>query len=253
MMMRLAWLPALLVLAGPALAEHPAECMVAQHQVDHIFPLPSVAHAIAGKKLVILVLGAGSSILPGSSGAKNAYPARLQVALSQALPGVDVQVVTDVKSRRTAAEMVKNLSQALSENKPALMIWQTGTVDAMQAVDPDQFSQALDQGINIARSAGADVILVNAQYSPRTESMIALATYVENMNWVALQHEVPLFDRYDVMRLWADLGTFDFTSATNKLDTAQRVHDCIGRLLSDLVIEAAKPGAPQTDGGLLAK
>ena len=253
MMKRLAWLPALLVLAGPALAEHPAECMVAQHQVDHIFPLPSVAHAIGGKKLVILVLGAGSSILPGSNGAKNAYPARLQVALSQALPGVDVQIITDVKSRRTAAEMVKNLSQALSDAKPALMIWQTGTVDAMQAVDADQFSQALDQGINLARSAGADVILVNAQYSPRTESMIALATYVENMNWVALQHEVPLFDRYDVMRLWADLGTFDFTNATNKLDMAQRVHDCIGRLLSDLVVEAAKAGGSQTNGGAQVK
>ena len=27
------------------------------------------------------------------------------------------------------------------------MVWQTGTVDAMQAIDPDQFSAALDQGI----------------------------------------------------------------------------------------------------------
>ena len=58
---------------------------------------------------------------------------------------------------------------ALAAAKPALVVWQTGTVDAMQSVDPDQFSAALDQGINIARSAGADVVLVNAQYSPRTE------------------------------------------------------------------------------------
>ena len=83
-------------------------------------------------------------------------------------------MTTDVKARRTAAEMVQTLLPALAAAKPALMVWQTGTVDAMQAVDADQFSQALDQGINIARSAGADVVLVNAQYSPRTESMIAL-------------------------------------------------------------------------------
>ena len=129
------------------------------------------------------------------------------------------------------------------------MVWQTGTVDAMQSIDPDQFSAALDHGISIARSAGADVVLVNAQYSPRTESMIALGTYAENMRWVALQQEVPLFDRFSIMKLWADLGTFDLYSATKKLDIAERVHDCIGRLLADLVIEAAKPDEPHAEGG----
>ena len=59
---------------------------------------------------------------------------------------------------------------------------------------------------------------------------------------------VPLFDRFAIMKLWAELGTFDFTTATNKLDMAQHVHDCIGRLLADLVVEAAKPGGPQANG-----
>jgi hypothetical protein len=64
----------------------------------------------------------------------------------------------------------------------------------MQSIDTDQFRAALDRGINIARSAGADVVLINAQYSPRTESMIALGAYAGNRRWVALQQEVPLFD-----------------------------------------------------------
>lgn len=129
------------------------------------------------------------------------------------------------------------------------MVWQTGTMDAMQAIDPEQFSQALDKGINIARSAGADVVSINAQYSPRTKSMIALGTYTENLRWVAVQQEAPLFDRFSIMKLWADLGTFDLYSATKKLDMAQRVHDCIGRLLADLVIDAAKLNEPPSGGG----
>jgi hypothetical protein len=137
----------------------------------------------------------------------------------------------------------------LAINKPALVVWQTGTVDAMQGIDPDQFSQALDKGINIARSAGADVVFINPQYSPRTESMIALGTYAENMRWVALQQEVPLFDRFSIMKVWSDLGTFDLNSATKKLDMAERVHDCIGRLLADLVIESAKSRAPPAEVG----
>ena len=239
---------ALLVLAGPAWAELPAQCGVAAHLVETSYPLPKVKRALAEKKLNILVVGAGSSQLPGANGAKNAYPARLQQALSDQLPGVEVKVATDIKASRTAAEMVKALPADLSAAKPALLVWQTGTTDAMRAVDPDQFSQALDQGINIARRAGADVVLVNAQYSPRTESMIALSTYSEDMRWVALQQEVPLFDRFSIMRLWSDLGTFDLYSATKKLDIAERVHDCIGRLLADLVIAAAKPEGPPTNG-----
>jgi hypothetical protein len=144
--------------------------------------------------------------------------------------------------------MVKGLPAILRSAKPALLVWQTGTVDAMLGVDPDQFSQALDKGVKTARSAGADVILINAQYSPRTESMIALGTYVEDMRWVALQQEVPLFDRFSIMKLWGELGTFDLNSATKKLDIAERVHDCIGRLLADMVIAAAKSEEPPTNG-----
>ena len=248
MMKRAALLSALLSVATPALAEHPAECRVAEHQVDNVFPLHNTARAIAAKHLQIFVLGAGSSSLPGPNGAKTAYPARLQAVLSEKLPGVEVKLATDVKSKRTAPEMLKVLAASLAANKPTLLIWQTGTNDAMQSVDMDQFTAALDRGINTAQSAGADVILVNAQYSPRTESMIPLGTYAENMRWVALQHEVPLFDRFSIMKVWSDLGTFDLYSATKKLDIAEHVHDCIGRLLADLVLEAAKTTAPQNGG-----
>ena len=85
-----------------------------------------MTRAIAAKQLDILVVGAGSSLLPGPAGIKNAYPARLQAALAELLPGVTVNVTTDVMARRTAAQMVKSLRPALVTNKPALMIWQTG-------------------------------------------------------------------------------------------------------------------------------
>jgi hypothetical protein len=244
MIKRLALLIAGLAWACPVLAAPPAECVVAQSQLEKVFPLRNVARAVAAKKLNVLVVGSGSSTLPGPNGATTAYPARLQKALSDALPGVAVKVTAEVKSRRTAASMLKTLKGALTAAKPALVIWQAGTVDAMQAVDTDDFSAQLTQGIAMARAAGADVILVNSQYSPRTESMIALSTYIDDMRWVALQHEIPLFDRFEIMKLWADLGTFDFTSAKDKLAVAGRVHNCIGLLLADLIVGAAKLNGP---------
>jgi hypothetical protein len=239
-----AWLSAALLLAGPALAEAPAECLIEENRSSHIIALPQVAKAIAARRLDILVLGTGSSGLTGPAGGKSAWPARLQAVLVEALPDVAVKVSADVKSGRTAATMLGALPKALAAAKPALLIWQTGTVDAMQAVSPDHFGEVLEEGIAQAASAGADTVLVNAQYSPRTESMIALGTYADTMRWVALQREIPVFDRFGVMRRWADLGTFQLTGAANKLDTAMRVHDCIGRLLADLILEAARTGAP---------
>jgi hypothetical protein len=238
---------AVLVLAAPALtfaAEDPGDCRVAEPMLEVSFPLPKVAKALAGKKLDVLVIGAGSSVLPGVNGARDAYPARLQKALAEKLPGVTAKVATDVKLRRTAADMVATMPAVLAANKPVLVVWQTGTVDAMLGVDPDNFSAAVYKGVNTVHAAGADIILVNAQYSPRTESMIALNTYIDDMRWVALQQEIPLFDRFGIMKLWTELGTFDFSSPTKALDTAERVHDCIGRLLASLVVEATKPVEP---------
>lgn len=244
-MIRSSFLLALLILAEPAasapIATQPSQCRVAANLIKPTFRLRLVARALADNRLQILVIGAGSSLLPGSTGSKNAYPARLQNALSEKLPGIDVKVATDVKPRRNTVEMVKSLPQALATTKPTLVVWGIGAADAIQGSDPDRFSRALEEGIHLARSAGADVVFINPQYSPRTESMIPLATYTEEMRWVSLQQEVLLFDRYSVMKLWADLGTFDLNSATKKLDVAERIHDCIGRLLADLVLEAAKP------------
>lgn len=219
-------------------ATEPDTCGLTDAEVGTNFLLPRATKAIAEThRLDVLVMGAGSSILPGPKGTEMAYPARLQAALAAKLPGIAVTVSTNVGSRRTAGDMVRLLPASL-EAKPALMIWQTGTVDAMFGVDPDLFGDTLDRGIRLAHDAGTDVVLLNMQYSPRTESMIALGNYAEAMRWVALQREVPLFDRFGVMRQWSELGTFDLRSATNKLDTARRVHDCIGRLLADFLLES---------------
>jgi hypothetical protein len=81
--------------------------------------------------------------------------------------------------------------------------------------------------------------LMNMQYSPRTELMIAVGTYAENMRVAAQQSDVPLFDRLNVMKHWSETGIFDFSSPSPG-HVAEQVHDCIGRLLADLIIDSAQ-------------
>jgi hypothetical protein len=69
--------------------------------------------------------------------------------------------------------------------------------------------------------------------------MIDAPQYAEAMRFVALQHEVSLFDRFSIMRHWGELGVFDRNEATKKFDTAAQVHNCIGGLLAGLILEGA--------------
>jgi len=223
-----------------AVAAEDSDCGVAAHLVTADFPLPRVAAAIANKELNIVVVGSASSQLSAPNGKPEAYPSRLETALAKQLPGVKVKVVTYAKPRTTADVMEKDIEQIIATDKPALVVWQTGTVDAIRHVDPDVFRSAIEDGVEAVLAAKSDIVLMNAQYSPRTESMIGLLPYAEAMRFVALQHEVPLFDRFAVMRQWGELGTFDLIEATKKMDTAERVHQCIAELLADLIVQAAK-------------
>jgi lysophospholipase L1-like esterase len=228
-----------LLTAAPARAEDaPQSCEVPAYLLKSESALPKVAEAVkSGHSLDILVVGSRSSTINTSDG--SAYPGRLQAILRDKLPAVTVNVSVELQVKKTAEEVAAGLVKLLEVKKPTLVIWQTGTVDAMRSVDPDDFRGAVDEGVVAVQNAGADMVLVNLQYSPRTETMISASPYLDNMRVVAQQHDVPLFDRFAIMHHWNDQGDFDLFSASHGIDLAKRVHDCLGRALSQFVIDAA--------------
>ena len=230
---------ACLLTAAPARAEDaPSSCEVPAYLLTSESSLPRVAEAVkSGHSLDILVVGSRSSTINTSDG--SAYPGRLQATLRDKLPAVPVNVSIELQVKKTAGEVVGGLVKLVEVKKPTLVIWQTGTVDAMRSIDPDDFRAAVGEGIAALQNAGADVVLMNLQYSPRTETMISASPYLDNMRVMAQQREVPLFDRFAIMRQWHDQGDFDLFSTSHGLDLARRVHDCLGRALAQFVIEAA--------------
>jgi hypothetical protein len=234
-----------LLAPAPARAEDiPQSCDVPAYLLTSESALPRVADAVKSKRpLEILVIGSRSSTITNSDG--SAYPSRLQTALQEKLPSNPVNVSVEIQVKKTAEEVTAGLVKLLEGKKPTLVVWQTGTVDAMRSVDPDDFRAAVDEGVIALQKAGADVVLLNLQYSPRTETMISAPPYLDNMRVVAQQHDVPLFDRFAIMRHWNDSGDFDLFSTSHGVDLARRVHDCLGRALSIFVIETARLGPAQ--------
>ena len=226
--------------AAPVRAEDAPQqsCEVPAYLLTSDSALSKVADAVkSGRPLDILVLGSRSSTITTSEA--SAYPSRLQAVLREKLPAITVNVSVELQAKKTAEEIAAGLVKLMEGKRPTLVIWQTGTVDAMRSIDPDDFRSAVDEGVVALQNTGADVILMNLQYSPRTETMTSAPPYLDNMRVVAQQHDVPLFDRFAIMRQWNDSGDFDLFSASHGLDLAKRVHDCLAHALSTFVIEAA--------------
>ena len=225
--------------AAPARAEDAFQsCEVPAYLLTTDSPLPKVAEAVkSGHRLDILVVGSRSSTINTSEA--SAYPGRLQAMLKEKLPSVTVNLSVELQITKTAEEVAAGLARMVEGKKPALVIWQTGTVDSIRSIDPEEFRSAVDDGIAALQNAGTDVILINLQYSPRTETMLSAPPYLDNLRVVAQQHDVPLFDRFAIMQYWNDQGDFDLFSPSHGLDLAKRVHNCLGRALSKFVIDAA--------------
>jgi hypothetical protein len=233
--------------ASAATAVSGDACAVAEHLVHADAALTRAAAALKSRNLTIAVVGTTSSSLPGANGQALAYPARLEAVLRKKLPDATVNVISSVKPRQTAQEMVAGFAKLLKDEKPSLVIWQTGTADAMRGVAAEEFQTTVEAGVDRLQAGGADVIFVNMQYSPRTDAVLSVEPYAEALRWVSLERALNLFDRQAIMRQWSELGTFDLLATTKTTETAAQVHDCIGHLLGGLVVQAlaADPADPK--------
>lgn len=240
---------ALLWSAASALADDASRpsCDVPAYLLTTEYSLKKVAEAVkTERRLDIVVIGSRSATVMSADG--TGFPGRMEAALREKMPTVNVTVNLQLQIKKTAEDVSAALEHLLEGKKPTLVIWQTGTVDAMRSVDPDDFRNAVDEGVATLQKHGADVVLMNLQYGPRMETMISTTPYLDVMRVVAQQHEVPLFDRFAIMHQWNETGSFDLFSPSRGIELAKRVHDCLGRALSTFVIDAAhiKPAELRT-------
>ena len=126
--------------------------------------------------------------------------------------------------------------------KPNLVIWQTGTVDAVRSLNADNFSATVTTGIGVLSAGNADVIIVNPQYASRIELLINYDPYLSAMDMAASQTDATLFDRFHIMRHWVSKGTIDLSTGSRELrrKKAEEAQACIGMLLSDIVTKSVR-------------
>ena len=71
-----------------------------------------------------------------------------------ASPTARVTVHNRAVARQTTQEMAARLDQEVIALKPLLVIWETGTTDAVRGTELDEFRQTIQDGIDRLRQSG---------------------------------------------------------------------------------------------------
>jgi hypothetical protein len=224
-------------------------------------PLPHLAAALKpGGTLNVLAVGSATVFGPQTSAAAELAPAhgvpppaasptgfpwQMAHALEGDIHGLHVAVTVTGGHGLTAGAMLAKLRAELARHPYRLVIWQTGTVEAVDMAPPDDFYQTLNDGAAAVAEAGADLVLVDPQYSRFLEANANLAPYEQAMQAASALPGVVLFHRFDLMRGWAESGALDLERAA--LDArpamAVRLHACLGRALAHTLLADVAAGA----------
>lgn len=230
------------VLSAAATEPSPPHCPVQSEILDSPFPLPrTAARLAAGEPLRIVTLGSSSTAGFGASSPDKGYPEQLETLLQAHLPGVPLDVVNSGINGQLAAEMIERLYRDAIDTKADLVIWQTGTNDALSRVDLDEFRRHLDRGAEWLAQAGIDLILVDPQYFPGVHNPSVYESYVRVMAEVGTAYGVTVFPRYAIMRHWADSPSAPMLLAGDHFHLNDLGYRCLAESLSDTILRASQP------------
>jgi hypothetical protein len=229
---------AALLARGAVAAESPPACEVPADLVAPSHPLARLARALQpGGRLEVLALGSGTLLGP-RGGVEGSVPEQMAASLRAASPGASVRLTLHAARAETATEMLAALRRELAAHAYQLVLWQTGTVEAVRKLSPAQFRDTLADGAGAVAAANADLVLIDVPYSRLLESNSDLLPYRAAMQDVADHGAAILFRRYDLMRDWAKSGKIDLEEAgrRERTLTAERLRACLGEALAKLVL-----------------
>jgi acyl-CoA thioesterase I len=155
-----------------------------------------------GKSLTILAMGSSSTLGVGASSPAMSYPSRLERALSEAFPAVEINVVNHGRGGQDVREELSRLSRDIVVEHPDLVIWQVGTNAVLRRDDLAADGQLIERAVDAIRQAGIDVVLMDLQYAPRVLARRAWPEMERLIAGIAERAHVGSFRRFEIMREW---------------------------------------------------
>ena len=204
--------------------------------------LPRVASKlVAGQPVVIVAFGSSSTAGYGATSPEFNYPNRLAAQLRRQYPTAIIAVVNAGKGGEDAPEMMKRLETSVLDMHPDLVIWQVGTNAVLRNLDPAETAKLVEEGIGRIQAAGADVVLIDPQYSPRVnEHAESAGKMMSLLNKVAELRKVGVFPRFAVMKDWHEKQAIPIENfvIADGLHMSDWGYACFAQLLGDDIIKS---------------
>ena len=238
----------LLFTAAPAAASHPALRCTAPDEVTRLkVTLPHTARAIRrGKALVIVAIGSSSTQGVGASDPAHTYPALLAEELRRRWPRLSVTVVNKGVGGETGRQMLARFTRDVLPYHPQLVIWQTGSNQALESEGVQGYEKTVREGIARLKAAHMDVILMDPQYAPRVLERPLHQAIVDTIGGVANDFKAAVFQRFAVMRHLVTSGQYRMEDiiSSDRLHMNDASYHCIAHLLADSLASAALATPP---------
>jgi lysophospholipase L1-like esterase len=204
--------------------------------------LPRVASKlVAGEPVVIVAFGSSSTAGFGATTPEFNYPNRLAAQLRRQYPTAYISVVNAGKGGEDAPEMMKRLQTSVIDLHPDLVIWQVGTNAVLRNLDPGETAKLVEEGITQIQSVGADVVLIDPQYSPRVnEHAESAGKMMTLLNKTAELRKVGIFPRFAVMKDWHEKQAIPIDNfvISDGLHMSDWGYACFAQLLGDDIIKS---------------
>ena len=217
-------------------------CLAPKGGARKMGSLPHVASKLAaGEPVVIIAFGSSSTSGYGSTSPEFTYPNRLAAQLHRQYPTADITVINRGQGGEDAPEMMKRLQTAVLDMKPDLVIWQVGTNAVLRNLDPTETIKLVEEGVARIQAAGADLVLVDPQYSPAVnERAESAGKMIKLLNRVAELRHVGIFPRFEVMRDWHEKQSIPMDNfvIADGLHMSDWGYACFAQLLGDDIIKS---------------
>jgi acyl-CoA thioesterase I len=207
---------------------------------------PLKAAIAAGGPVEILAVGSGATTGANGDSPDTAYPYRMLDALRAAVPRVSFDLTVRGGRGMSAAEMLPLVKAQIQQAPVQLVLWQTGTVEAIRGMRADRMRQALREGLEVIRAAGGSLVLLDPQFTRALRANTDVEPYETELQQVAALPDAALFHRYELTRLWALGGKIDPERATKDTREAElaRLNMCLGQALAGYVLSGAGVATP---------
>jgi acyl-CoA thioesterase-1 len=221
--------------AGPA-------CALTASPLDHALTRTRF-HLAQGRTLTIVAIGSSSTEGAGASSPDATFPSRLQALLDQRFPDIAIRVLNRGVGGEEEADMLARFDRDVIAAKPDLVLWQVASNAIMRDRQLSTENALIRKGIVRLKRTGADVVLIDPQYTTAVLAQPVAVSMVDLISSAAHRQHIGTFHRFELMKDWRETQhiPFETFSDADGLHMNDWGYDCLARNLATAIIDSALP------------